>query len=147
MTPDQYIEILGLEPLEPEGGWWNQSHIDEHGTGINYMLRRGDRSLMHQLPGPEIYFYQAGAPLDLLLLHADGSVEQVLVGPDLLAGQHLQFVAPGGCWQGSTSAGDFSVVGTAMAPPFRMEDYRGGDRNTLIEQFPDAAERITELTE
>ena len=81
MTPDKLIAELGLEPLEPEGGWWSQSHIDANGTGIHYLLTRGQCSLLHQLPGPEIYFYQLGAPLDLLVLHSDGSSQRVLLGP------------------------------------------------------------------
>ncbi|NNE96431.1 MAG: cupin domain-containing protein [Acidimicrobiales bacterium] len=146
MTPDDLIRDLGLEPLEPEGGWWRQSHIDSNGTGIYYLLTRGQCSLLHQLPGPETYFYQLGAPLDLLVLHPHGASERILVGPDLEAGQRLQHVVPGGCFQGSTSTGAWTLVGTSMAPPFRMEDYVAGRRDDLVERFPDLAGRITELT-
>ncbi|MFW2380778.1 MAG: cupin domain-containing protein [Acidimicrobiales bacterium] len=147
MNPDELITRLGLEPLEPEGGWWSQSYIDQNGTGIHYMLTEGQCSLLHQLPGPEIYFYQLGAPLDLLVLDPDGTSRRVLIGPDLDAGHHLQYVVPGGCFQGSSSTGEWTLVGTAMAPAFRMEDYVPGLRDDLAGRYPDAAERITELTE
>jgi predicted cupin superfamily sugar epimerase len=146
VSPEEIIYQLGLEPLEPEGGWWSQSHIDENGTGIHYLLTRGQCSLLHRLPGPEIYFYQLGAPLDLLVLDPNGSSRRVLIGPDVDAGHHLQYVVPGGCFQGSSSTGTWSLVGTAMAPAFRMEDYIPGDRADLTDRYPDVEERIVELT-
>ncbi|NNF52960.1 MAG: cupin domain-containing protein [Acidimicrobiales bacterium] len=147
MNPDQLIEALGLEPLEPEGGWWSQSHIDEHGSTIHYLLRKGECSLLHQLPGPEVYFYQAGDPLDLLVLHPDGRTQRVVIGPDLDSGEAFQFKVPAGCWQGSTSTGAWTLVGTAMAPAFRIEDYRAGVRTELTRSYPDVTARICELTD
>ncbi len=144
---DQLIELLGLEPLEPEGGWWSQSHIDANGSTIHYLLKAGECSLLHRLPGPEVYFYQSGAPLHLLVLHPDGHSEAVVIGPDLIGGEHLQFLVPGGCWQGSTSSGSWSLVGTAMAPAFRMDDYVAGIRAELVSQFTELEDRICELTD
>lgn len=146
-TPEELIALLGLEPLVPEGGWWSQSHIDANGSAIHYLLTAAQCSLLHQLPGPEVYFYQAGAPLNLLILYPDGRSEDIVVGPDLARGEHLQFTVPGGCWQGSTSSGSWSLVGTAMAPAFRMEDYVAGQRSKLVKQFPTASARIRELTD
>ncbi len=147
MNPDQLIQALGLEPLVPEGGWWSQSHIDENGSTIYYLLTNGQCSLLHQLPGPEVYFYQAGDPLDLLVLHPDGRAQRVRIGPALEAGEVLQFMVPGGCWQGSTSSGAWTLMGTSMAPAFRFEDYRAGVRNELTKSYPDVASRICELTD
>jgi predicted cupin superfamily sugar epimerase len=147
VNPEDIIARLGLEPLEPEGGWWSQSHIDDNGTGIHYLLTRGQCSLLHQLPGPEIYFYQLGAPLDLLILGRDGSSRSVLIGPELASGHHLQYVVPGGSFQGSSSTGEWSLVGTAMAPAFRIEDYVPGVRAELLDRHPSVAARIIELTE
>lgn len=147
MTPEDVISHLGMAPLEPEGGWWSQSHIDAQGSTIHYLLTADQRSLLHQLPGPEVYFHQAGAPLDLLVLRAGGRHHRVVVGPDLDAGQRIQFVVPGRCWQGSTSTGEWTLVGTAMAPPFRLADYRAGVRSDLVAAWPAAADRIVELTD
>jgi predicted cupin superfamily sugar epimerase len=147
VSPEELIDRLGLEPLEPEGGWWSQSHIDDNGTGIHYLLIRGQCSRLHQLPGPEIYFYQLGSPLDVLVLDPDGTSRRVLIGPDLDAGHQLQFVVPAGSFQGSSSTGEWSLVGTAMAPAFRMEDYVPGTRADLANRYPDVADRIVELTQ
>ena len=146
-TASELASRLGLEPLPQEGGRWTQTHVDDHGSAILYLLAAGERSHLHLLPGPEVYFFHAGAPLDLLLLHPDGSAEQVLLGPDLGAGQRLQVVVPGGVWQGSSSTGAWSLVGTAMAPPYAERDYRHGDRTELSRRWPSAAARIAELTD
>lgn len=138
---------LGLQPLPREGGWWAQTHRDDHGSAILYLLGKGERSHLHLLPGPETYFFHDGDPLDLLLLHPDGSGQRVLLGRDLAAGQRPQVVVPGGVWQGSTSTGAWSLVGTAMAPPYRDQDYRHGVRAELLAGWPGFAERIAELTE
>jgi uncharacterized protein len=146
-SADEVAGLLGLAPLPREGGRWAQTHLDERGSAILYLLATGERSHLHLLPGPEVYAHQAGAPLDLLLLHPGGAAERVLVGPDPAAGHRLQVVVPGGAWQGSTTTGAWSLVATFMAPAYRPEDYRHGERAALLAGWPDAAGRITELSD
>lgn len=146
LTAQEVIEHLGLRPLEPEGGWWAQTHLDGHGSAIYYLLRAGERSHLHRLPGPEVYHFHAGAPLDLLLLHPDGTVSTPRLGSDLAAGERPQLVVPGGTWQGSRSAGAWTLVGTTMAPAFRAEEYEHGTRRQLTERWPAATAQIVALT-
>lgn len=146
-SADEVAALLGLTPLPAEGGRWGQTHLDERGSAIHYLLAAGERSHLHQLPGPEVYFFHAGAPLDLLVLHADGTGQRVLLGSDPDAGERTQVSVPGGAWQGSTTTGAWSLVGTAMAPPFREQDYVHGQRQRLLERWPDFAGRIIELTD
>lgn len=146
-SADEVAELLGLVPLAGEGGRWAQSHLDRHGSAIHYLLAAGERSHLHLLPGPEVYFFQAGAPLDLLLLHPGGTGERIVLGNDPARGERTQVVVPGGTWQGSTTAGPWSLVGTAMAPPYRDEDYVHGDRIELVRRWPAFAARIVELTD
>ena len=146
-TASELASLLGLQPLPREGGRWGQTHLDGHGSAILYLLAAGERSHLHLLPGPEVYFFHAGAPLDVLLLHPDGSTERVVLGPDVVAGERPQLVVPGGVWQGSSSTGSWSLVGTAMAPPFAERDYRHGNRRELSRRWPSAAARIAELTD
>lgn len=145
-TADEVAELLGLVPLPREGGRWAQTHLDAHGSTIHYLLAAGERSHLHLLPGPEVWFFHAGDPLDLLLLHPDGGGERVLLGPDPDAGHRTQLLVPGGVWQGATTTGAWTLVGTAMAPAYRDEDYTHGSRPDLIATWPAHAARITELT-
>jgi uncharacterized protein len=89
----------------------------------------------------------AGSPLRLLLLHAtDGQVEEPVLGPDLDAGERPQIVVPAGTWQGSTTAGAWSLVGTTTAPPFAWSGFELGARAELLGRWTSARDRITALT-
>ena len=146
MTPDQVKAALGLVPLPHEGGWWTQTHLDEHSTAIYYFLEAGEYSALHRLAHPEIYHWYAGAPLELLVLHPDGTHKTPVLGPDLDAGQHPQLTVPARCWQGSSPAGEWTLVGTTMAPGYRQEEFELGSRAELERSHPAAAERIQALT-
>ncbi len=139
---------LGLVSLPEEGGWWAQTHLDDVSSAIYYLLAAGEHSRLHRLDSREIYHYHAGAPLDLLVVHADGELVRVLVGSDVTRGQRPQFTVPAGSWQGSTSAGSWTLVGTTMAPPFTTdgcEFVSGESLETRAAAHPDAADRLREL--
>lgn len=141
-----WVELLGLEPLEHEGGLFRQMHLDEHSSAIYYLLADPDFSGLHALGSVEVYHWYAGAPLQLLLLYPDGRVEQPVLGPDATAGQRPQFVVPPGVMQGSCSTGSWSLVGTTMSPPFDWNGFELGNRDTLQRRYPEARDRIAELT-
>ena len=136
---------LELSPLPHEGGLYRQSYQDDHSTAIYYLLAGGDFSALHLLDAVEVYHWYAGDPLRLLLLFPDGTVAEPLLGPDVAAGQRPQIVVPAEVWQGSDSAGDWSLVGTTMAPGFTWDGFELGDPADLAARFPAAAGRIARL--
>ncbi len=140
------VEALGLEPLEHEGGLFRQTYVDEFSTAIYFMVARPDFSALHILSGAEGYFWHAGSPLELLLLHPDGTGEERVLGPDVAAGQRFQTIVPGGIWQGSSPSGEWSLVSTTMAPGFDWEGFRLGECAELSREYPEHAARIGELT-
>ena len=76
----------------------------------------------------EIWLWQFGGPLTLRL-GGDGAdpVEQtgVTLGPDLIAGQQLHALVPGGVWQSAEPAGSRPVVvSCVVAPGFEYADFR-----------------------
>ena len=143
---EQWISLLGLEPLEHEGGLFRQMHLDEHSSAIYYLLVDPDFSALHALGSVEVYHWYAGAPLQLLLLHPDGRVEEPILGPDAGAGQRPQLVVAPGVMQGSSSTGSWSLIGTTMSPPFDWNGFKLGEREALQQQYPSAHERIGVLT-
>ena len=143
---ERVAELLGLEPLPDEGGLFRRTHIDAHSSAIYFLLIAPDFSAMHRLTATETYHWYAGSPLRLLFLGGDGQVSEPVLGPDLAAGQRPQIVVPAGIWQGSSSTGEWSLVGTTTAPPFDWEGFELGGRAALTAGYPDAAERIAALT-
>src|SRR5262245_11816216 len=116
LTGSKILEILTMEPLEPEGGYIRQTLRDERQSVIYYLLIAPAYSAMHKLSTTEIWHYYGGAPLEMLILGPDGSADQPLLGMDLESGQRPQLVVPGGCWQGARSTAGWTLVGTTMSP-------------------------------
>ena len=137
---------LGLEPLPHEGGLFRRTFTGEGATAIYFMLIGDDFSALHRLASDEIYCHHAGAPLRMLLIDPAGTAREVLIGPDVLAGQHPQFVVPAGCWQGSSTDGTWSLVSTVVVPGFDWRDFTLGDRDELERFSPVSAARIRQLT-
>lgn len=167
LTGEQLIRHLGLEPLPVEGGWFRQTYLAEEsipadalpvrynavkpfGTAIYFLLTDAPDcfSALHKLPTDEIYHFYLGDPVEMLLLHPDGRGEHVVLGPNVMGGQRVQFVAPRGAWQGSRLAagGRFALLGTTMAPGFTPADFTAGERDELMHAYPAEAEMIRALT-
>jgi predicted cupin superfamily sugar epimerase len=143
---ERVAELLGLEPLPDEGGLFRRTFIDAHASAIYFLLIAPDFSALHRLTATEIYHWYAGSPLRLLLLGGAGDISEPVLGPDLAAGQRPQIVVPAGVWQGSSSTGAWSLVGTTTAPPFDWDGFELGERAALTAGYPEAAGRIAELT-
>ena len=146
MTADEIAALLGMVLLPGEGGRWVQTLLDDRSSAILYLLSDGDFSAMHRLDADEIYHHYAGDPVEMLFLDPDGSVNRPVLGSDLEAGQRPQLVVPVGVWQGSSTLGQWSLLGTTMAPPYSDEGFELGERDRLVDGWPADAGRIEQLT-
>lgn len=159
MTAEHLIGLLNLAPHPAEGGYFRETYRSEgtfepgspfdgprsHGTAIYYLLTRDTFSAMHRLPGSEVFHFYLGDPVEMLLLHPDGTSEVVLLGPDLER-MTVQHVVPGGTWQGSrlVAGGEWALLGTTMAPGFDYADYLAGSAD-LLDAFPARRAMIRQL--
>lgn len=157
LTAADLIRHLGLAPLAGEGGWFRRTSIDAHSSAILFLLTTQDvadvpgafaqRSILHRLPGKEIWHFHAGAPVRMLRLDpSTGTADQPVLGRDLAGGEVPQVVVAGGVWQGVWTGGPWSLVGTTMAPPYADADFTVADRHELTARWPDRADEIRELT-
>jgi predicted cupin superfamily sugar epimerase len=169
LTAEQVIELLRLEPLPIEGGYYRVTYLAEEtldaatlperyggprapGGAIYYLLHGDSFSALHRLLTDEIYHFYLGRPVEMLLLYPDGHDAVVRLGTDLAAGERVQMVVPRGVWQGSRladpagSASGFALLGTTMAPAYDQADFELGDREALIAAYPQRAELIRALT-
>ncbi|MEO6125199.1 MAG: cupin domain-containing protein [Ilumatobacteraceae bacterium] len=140
-------DLLGLEPLPFEGGWFRRTFADANCSTILYLMAHGDGfSAMHQLDGPEILTFAAGSPARNLLLFADGSSSVRRLGSDLAAGDVPQIVVEAGVWQGTETLGSWTLISATMAPPYEQELFHLGSHVELAAGWPDVAELIERLT-
>jgi len=165
MTADEVKQLLQLEPLAVEGGFFRETYrsrstvpaelLSERmrgprpmATAIYYMLTPETFSALHRLPGTEIFHFYLGDPVVMLQLLPDGTSQTIMLGPDLASGQRPQVVVQGGVWQGSRLApgGKWALMGTTMSPGFDYADFELGDREQLMAQYPGAAETIRRFT-
>jgi hypothetical protein len=129
------IRALGLAP-HPEGGHYREVWRDLQdgaegekvrgaGTAIHFLLDAGERSHWHRVDAAELWLWQGGGPLVLALSPDGARVErEVLLGPDLGAGQALVGVVPKGWWQAARPAGGrWVLVSCTVSPAFEFSGF------------------------
>ncbi len=151
------IGLLGLAPLEREGGYFVETYRGPRlsgttraaSTAIYYLLTPEGFSALHRLPSDEIYHFYFGDPVELLQLRPDGTGTLCRLGPGLASGERPQWLVPAGVWQGSRLAAGgragFALLGTTVAPGFQFEDYAPGDGAALALLYPAFARMIASL--
>jgi len=167
LNADELIKLLDLKPLPVEGGYFRQTYkslkkilpdsLPEGyeteralSTCIYYLLTsdRDSFSAIHKLPTEEIWHFYLGNPVEMLLLGSGKECRKIILGQDILSGEHVQFVVPAGVWQGAkvVEGGRFALLGTTMSPGFEPDDYTEGSREELVKKYPEYSELITRLT-
>jgi len=160
----QIIENLGLEP-HPEGGYFIETYrsteslsteclperyLSERSisSAIYYLLTPDSASMMHRLDTDEVFHFYSGAPVLLFRMFADGAVDTIVMGNNILEGQIPQCLVPKGCWQGLMLAegGDYALMGATVAPAFSFDGFEIGERDILLREYPACKEAITKLT-
>ena len=157
-SPEQLVELWDLRTMPTENVRFWQSYVDDKigpdGKPLCsaiVALLVDDPSVfsdMHRLPTDEIWHFYLGDPIELLLLHPDGSDELVILGQDVLAGQRVQTVVPAGVYMGARlqPGGEFGVYGNTMAPGFVLTDFEAATAEELITGWPRQADLIRALT-
>ena len=167
MTAADIIRALNLEKLEPEGGYFRQTHNSKDTvtvpfgnsgelverrqvTCIYYLVTDDSFSAFHKLKSTEVYNFYLGARLELTLINESGEVQTIILGPNIMESDQLQAVVAEGIWQaarilpGETQG--WSLIGTTVTPGFEFEDFELAEREQLIKQYPQHAKLISRLT-
>ena len=148
------IDKLGLVP-HPEGGFFKETFRSgaepmaskgktdpagsltveaEHRparnelTSIYYMLTNdAPKQWLAANKSPHVHYWHAGAAIQYRWLEDDGVLREVVLGPDVTAGQVMQLPAPGGCFKCAhmiaSDEHDFALVGEAVSPGFDFRDF------------------------
>jgi len=155
---DYWIVQLKLEP-HPEGGYFKQILRSEQSlqvsadttrsyyTSIYFLLTKGNPSHFHRLTSDEVWYYHAGSPLSIHLLHPDGRYEIIQLGTDLEKGEVLQAIVPKNVIFGSSieSSGEFALVSCMVSPGFDYQDFELFTKEQLNVLYPEHREIIARL--
>lgn len=146
LTAEEIVHILELEPLPGEGGMFRNTLDDGESTAIYFLIERDRPTMLHRLPGRELFHFYAGSPARILVLSSGGEFESPVLGTDLAAGERPQLLVEGGRWQAAETLGDWSLLGTTMAPGYRQENFELASRVDLLRGWPHAADEIERHT-
>ncbi len=129
LTPERIIDLLGMAP-HPEGGHYVETYRDAPPgggrgvkTGIFFLLRAGERSHWHRVDAVEMWHWHAGGALELSISEDGRSVDRLILGMDLTAGQRPQGVVPAHAWQAARPLGGWVLVGCTVSPAFEFAGF------------------------
>ncbi|HEY8993128.1 MAG TPA: cupin domain-containing protein [Lacunisphaera sp.] len=156
-TAEEVARLLGLAPLEPEGGFFRrvaEAEMVLSGNGrraysvIYFLVTPTGFSALHKLTTDETWCFHCGDGLESLRLSADGTGQVVKLGLDVAGGETPQDVVRANTWQGTRlrPGGRWALVSCIVAPEFQWEDFVLGERAVLTEAYPALAEEIRALT-
>ena len=103
---------------------------------------------LHRIKNDQLYhLHYLGDPLELFLLHADGSTERVVVGPDLRAGQRVQLLIPGDTFHTARliGAGRWFLGASTEWPGVIPADVEIGNIDLLAAKYPAVASEIRQI--
>ena len=111
------------------------------GSALYFMVTPDSPVRLHRIHNDQLYHYYLGDPIDVLMLHADGTTKRAVVGPDLRAGQCLQLLIPGNTFHTARIVGGrrWFLGASTEWPGVEPADVEIGDVDALGAKYPDVA--------
>jgi len=157
------ISNLGLLP-HPEGGYYKNTYqsterisdtelsVNFEGerklyTSIYFLLTSDDVSHFHRLKSDELWYFHAGSPLTIHVIHENGAYEEIKLGMNLENGEVPQALVPKNSIFGSSvnDKDTFSLVGCMVSPGFEFKDFELFTQDELLLKYPQHEEIILKL--
>lgn len=161
---DFYIKKLKLAP-HPEGGYFREVYRSEEfveknclparyggsrafSTSIYFLLKKGQKSLLHKLKSDEIWHFYDGSSVKLYTIDSKGKILQGLLGRNIDAWESMQLAIKRGYWFCAEvlDVNSFSLFGCTVAPGYDFSDFKLGDRAKLLQLYPQHEELIKKFT-
>lgn len=152
-----YIQKLNLQ-AHAEGGFYNSTFTGKGDvptpagnrpgyTSIYFLLRSADISHLHRLQSDELWYYHAGSPLTVHMIHEDGTYEARKLGLNVDKGEAPQILVPKHTIFGSSvdESASFSLVGCMVSPGFDYADFELFTQAELLEKYPQHEEVIRKM--
>ena len=146
MTAQEIIDRFNLVPLPGEGGYFKEVYQDPENrsqSSIYYLITVEEFSALHRLKVVEILHFYAGDALETLQIDLDGKFTQTRLSA-IDQGGDPQLVIPRHHWQGTRllEGGQWALIGSTCGPAFEWSDFELGEREPLIESYPEHRDTI-----
>jgi predicted cupin superfamily sugar epimerase len=117
------------------------------GSALYFEVTPGAPVHLHCIRNDQLYHRYLGDPLEVLLLHPDGTHAVEVLGPDLETGQKVQLLIPGSTFHTARLVGDgeWFLGASTEWPGVDPSDVVLGDTDELAEKYPDAAGLLREF--
>ncbi len=160
LTAEEICSLLGLEPnatcgsvrvsfvsklsIAPGGLPAPFAHGQSLGSALYFLVTPGAPVRLHRIRNEQLYHYYLGDPLELFLLHGNGTPERVVVGPDLRKGQRVQLLIPGNTFHTARLLGNgqWFLGASTEWPGVVPADVEIGNLPELSARYPSVADDI-----
>jgi uncharacterized protein len=160
LTADEVRSLLKLEPNATCGfvrvtfeskqtiapGGLPAPFADRHplGSALYFMVTPSAPVRLHRIRNDQFYHYYLGDPLELFLLHSDGTTDRIIVGPDLRSGQRVQLLIPGNTFHTARLIGRrrWFLGASTEWPGVVPTDVEIGDLDALAGKYPAVATEL-----
>jgi uncharacterized protein len=114
------------------------------GSALYFMVTPGAPVRLHRIRNDQLYHYYIGDPLEVLMLHEDGTTERVVVGPDLRGGQLVQLLIPGNTFHTARVIGRrrWFLGASTEWPGVEPADVEIGNVGALAAKYPQVADDL-----
>src|SRR5436309_12970323 len=112
------------------------------GSALYFMVTPSAPVRLHRIRNDQLYHYYLGDPLEVFLLHSDGTSDRIVVGPDLGSGQRVQLLIPGNTFHTARLIGRrqwFLGASTEWPGVVPTEDVEIGNLDELAGKYPSVA--------
>ena len=84
-----------------------------------------------------VHYWHQGGSLRYFLIDQAGTLETIVLGPDLASGEQLQLLVPGNTWKATELlGGEYGLLSEAVCPGFDYGDMELASKDTLATAFP-----------
>ena len=159
-----YISKLQLTP-HSEGGYYKEIYRSGeiykadflpgrykkdkcYSTSIYFLLEGDQVSTFHRLKSDEVWHFYDGSRVKIYIIEESGNLNEILLGNNLEKGESPQVLIRYNSWFAAEvlDKSSFCLTGCTVSPGFDYEDFELGERNNLLNRYPQHEEIIKKLT-
>ncbi len=142
LVRETYLSKLSIPPGELPAPFAQGRPL---GSALYFILTPQEPVKVHRIDNNQLYHHYLGDPIEVLMLHEDGTHTLAVLGSDLRAGQLVQLRIPGNTFHTARIAGSrnwFLGASTEWPGVVPTEDVEIGDVEALAAKYPDVADKI-----